>query len=120
MANQKVNDPKAPKSIFRLLDENVKIESVFQNGLPFRYLPYILYVTLLGVLYIGNSHWADRLSREYITLKKENKDLQAEYATIKQEYMFKSKRTEVVKMVRPLHLIETDEAPQKVVIQVED
>lgn len=104
------------KSIFTLFDEKFSLDKVFQEGLPIQYVPYVLYVVFIGVLYIGNTHYADRISRKYDSLKKEVEDLRADYTTIKADYMFESKQSEVERKVAKMGLEEGVIPPFKIEI----
>lgn len=104
------------KSIFSMMDDKLNVEKMFQAGLPVHYIPYVLFVAFIGVLYIGNSHYSDRVSRNYDALKKEVEDLRADYTTLKAEYMYESKQSEVEKKVKNLGLGEGVVPPKKIVI----
>lgn len=104
------------KSIFGAFDQKFNVEKAFETGLPVHYIPYVLYVALIGVLYIGNSHYSDKVSRGYDSLKKEVEDLRADYTTLKADYMYESKQSEVAKKVQNMGLEEGGVPPKKVVI----
>lgn len=115
-ANKKTKTSGGGKSIFTLFDEKFSLEKTLQEGLPIQYVPYVLYVTFIGVLYIGNTHYADRISRKYDSLKKEVEDLRADYTTIKADYMFESKQSEVERKVAKIGLEEGVIPPFKIEI----
>lgn len=104
------------KSIFTLFDETFSLEKTLQEGLPIHYVPYVLYIALIGVLYIGNTHYADKISRKYDVLKKDVEDLRADYTTIKADYMYESKQSEVERKVAQMGLEEGVIPPFKVEI----
>ena len=105
------------KSIFSMIDEKLSVEKVFQERLPIQYVPYVLYVAFLGVVYIGNTHYADRVSRNYDSLKKEVEDLRADYTTIKADYMYESKQSEVERKVARMGLEEGVIPPFKIEVK---
>jgi len=74
-------------------------------------LPFLLFLAGLAVVYIYNGHYADKTIRSINSTAKEVKELQYEYKTLKSEVMFRSKQSEVVKMVEPLGLNELAEPP---------
>jgi hypothetical protein len=78
------------KSLFSLLDKLVKLDTLFENGLPLKYLPHVVYVTGIVILYIGNSHYSDKLIRKIDRIQAEVQDLRADYTTLKADYMFAS------------------------------
>ncbi len=78
-----------------------------------RQLPYILFLTLLALLYIANRYHAEKVVRETSRLRSEVKELRAEAITIASKLMNISKQSEVAKMVeeRGLDLKESTEPP---------
>ena len=114
--SEKKTKKSSGKSIFSVLEDKLSVEKAFQTGLPVHYIPYVLYVALIGVLYIGNSHYSDRVSRSYDSLKKEVEDLRADYTTLKADYMYESKQSEVEKKVEKMGLEEGVVPPKKIVI----
>ena len=56
-------------------------------------MPFIGFLCLLGVLYIGNSHTAERKMRAIEYAKKDLKEAQWEYMTLKAELMKNSTRS---------------------------
>ncbi len=80
-------------------------------------LPYLIFLCVLGMIYIANSHMAVKNIRKIDGLSKEVKDLSAEYKSLKADLMFKSKMTEVAKKVDTLGLEELIEPPKKILIE---
>lgn len=80
-------------------------------------LPFLIFLGLLVLVYIGNSHMAIKNIRKIDKLSKEVKDLTSEYKSLKAELMFKSKMTEVAKKVDTLGLKELIEPPHKLVVE---
>ncbi len=76
-----------------------------------RQLPFILFLTLLGVLYIYNGHWANKTIRNIQLAEKEIRELQYEYVTAKGELLARSKPSEVSKAVAPFGLKELTGSP---------
>src|ERR1044071_10391120 len=72
-------------SIFSGFDKKLKLETYFEEGFPVQYLPKILFVMLLGILYIGNTHHAEKTVREINRAQSEVEDLRADYTTLKAE-----------------------------------
>lgn len=77
----------------------------------------IMFVLFLTLIYIANTHYAERNMRETIVLQKELKELRWEYMTTKSELMFKSKQTEVAKLVRSQNLKELRNPPFKITVK---
>lgn len=79
-------------------------------------LRYVLFVSILALFYIANTHYAERNMREVSKLQKELRELESQYMTSKSELMYKSKLTEVAKLVKPYGLRELTKPPQKIII----
>ena len=81
-------------------------------------LPFILFLTLLAFIYIGNRYRAEKIVRETISLQKEMKELRAEAITTSSELMSLSKQSEVAKLVerKGLGLKESVEPPSKLIV----
>lgn len=74
-------------------------------------LPFILFLSVLAVVYIYNGHYSDKLIKSISRSNKELRELEYEYKTIKSEVMFRSKQTELAKAVEPLGLKELTTPP---------
>lgn len=79
-------------------------------------LPFLIFLSVLCMLYIANSHMAVKNIRNIDKLNKEVKELSWEYKSLKADLMFKSKLTEVAKKVDTLGIKELTEPPKKIVI----
>jgi len=105
------------KNLFKSLESRLRLDQVFKNGLPVQYLPYVLYISIILVLYIGNAHYAERTVRRIDKLKTEVEDLRADYTTLKAELMYASKQSEVAKKVKLLGLEESKRPPYKIIVK---
>ena len=76
-----------------------------------RNIPFFLFLTILAVLYIYNGHHADKLILKINTTEKKIKELEYEYKTIKSDVIFRSKASELIKVVEPLGLKELTQPP---------
>ncbi len=92
------------------------IEGVVSKQAAMEMLPYIIFLCVLVMIYIANSHMAEKNIRNIDKLGKEVKELSWEYKSLKADLMFKSKMTEVAKKVDTLNLKELIEPPKKLVI----
>ena len=63
-------------------------------------LPFTLFLTLLAVLYIANSYYAEKKIIEIENVNKELNELRYEHITTKSELMYYSKQSEVVKKLQ--------------------
>ncbi|MGQ1910926.1 FtsL-like putative cell division protein [Marinifilum sp. RC60d5] len=82
-------------------------------------LPFVLFVVVLGILYISNRYTSEKVYRDMIKLEKELKDLRFESITTASDLMYMSKQSEVVKRVKRdgLDLIESTEPPIKIYLE---
>ncbi len=104
-------------SIFSGLEKKLKLETYFEEGFPVQYVPKIVFVMVLGLLYIGNTHHAEKTVRKINNIQAEVEDLRADYTTLKSDLMFSSKQSEVAKKVKAFGLKESVSPPQKVVVE---
>jgi hypothetical protein len=103
-------------SLFSLLDRFTGLDGLFREGLPVRYLPKLLFGMLLVLLYIGNTHYGNRMNRNIQRLKQETEDLRADYTTLKSDYMEASKQSEVARKVAAIGLIESSSPPFRIAV----
>src|SRR5436189_2504351 len=82
------------KSLFSGLEKRLKLETYFEEGFPVKYLPKILFVLVLALLYIGNTHYAEKTTRAINKAQSEVEDLRADFITLKADLMFASKQSE--------------------------
>jgi hypothetical protein len=100
--------------LFSLLDRVTSVDGLFREGLPVRFLPHLLFVMLLTLLYIGNTHYGNRMNRSIHRLKQETEDLRADYTTLKSDYMEASKQSEVARKVAAFGLVESSSPPFRI------
>ena len=81
-------------SFKELMDGSILTRKALSNQLPF-----ILYLSLLAIIYIGNRYHAEKIVRDTTTLQEEVMDLRAESITNASELMLISKQSEVIKLV---------------------
>src|ERR1041385_4929365 len=65
-------------------------------------LPFILFLTLIGLGYIANGYLAEKSVREISRINNELKELKSEYITTKSELMFMSNQSEVARASAPI------------------
>ncbi|MCK5823032.1 MAG: hypothetical protein KAG95_03450 [Bacteroidales bacterium] len=84
-------------------------------------IPYVLFLSIIAIIYIGNRYEAEKILRETIALKNEVKELRAESITTTSELMYISKQSEVAKLVeeKGLDLKEAVVPPKKIIIEKE-
>ena len=84
---------------------------------PGVWVPYLLFIALLSIPYIYLSHRSDNQLREIERLRKANKELRAEYITIKSELMRSSRQSAVAEKLENQGLILPDNAPEKIEVE---
>ncbi|HCM75579.1 MAG TPA: hypothetical protein DIS90_04315 [Cytophagales bacterium] len=104
-------------SIFSGLERRIKLETYFEEGFPVKYLPKFLFVLMLSLIYIGNTHYSEKTIRKINQTQTEVEDLRADYTTLKADLMFASKQSEVARRVKSIGLKESIKPPYKVVIE---
>jgi hypothetical protein len=105
-------DEKKPIRVKEFLDGSILIREAMT-----RQLPFVLFLTVLAVLYIGNRYHAERMVRKITETELEVKNLRAEQITIASELMNISKPSEVAAIVdeKNLGLKPSVEPPKKLV-----
>ncbi|WP_285010891.1 FtsL-like putative cell division protein [Pedobacter faecalis] len=130
MNNEFVKSPRLNEEADDALDIRMKIvpesdssfvRKLFADGViskeaATKLLPFLIFLSVLGMLYIANSHMAIGNIRDIDRLNKEVKELSWEYKSLKADLMFKSKLTEVAKKVDTLGIKVLTEPPKKIVI----
>ena len=104
--------PESSRTFFRKLFT----EGVVSKESATEMLPFLIFLSVLCMLYIANSHMAIKNIRNIDKLNKEVKELSWEYKSLKADLMFKSKLTEVAKKVDTLGIKELTEPPKKIII----
>jgi len=90
---------------------------IFSKDMLMKVMPYIFFLTLIALMYIANSYYAERTIRDIDAVTKELKTLRTEYITGKSELMIVSKQSEVARAVAPQGIKESVEAPKKIVVE---
>lgn len=105
------------KSFFTFIEQMLKLDVLFEEGIPSKYIPHAVFISFLGIFYIGNTHYAEKNIRQIETLEVEVEELRADYTSLKADYMFSSKQSEVAKKVESIGLKESKTPPEKIVIK---
>lgn len=100
------------RKLIRLLN----VFGVFNKDQVVKLMPFILFLCLLILFYIGNSYYAERTVRNIDKIKKELKENRAEFISVKSEMMYRSKQSEVARAVEPLQLKEATDPPRKIIV----
>jgi len=108
---------KSRGSLFSVLESKLMLESIFDGKLPSKYIPHTLFLTALGIFYIGNNHWAEKTIRKIDKIHVEVEELRADYTSLKADYMFASKQSEVARKVNKSGLKESSTPPNKIILE---
>ncbi|GIV38072.1 MAG: hypothetical protein KatS3mg032_2451 [Cyclobacteriaceae bacterium] len=112
-----IKTPGSGKGLFAWLERKLRLEAYLAEGFPVQYLPKVVFVVALGILYIGNTHKVETTIRQINQLQAEVEDLRADYITAKSELMFATRQSEVARKVAPLGLKESLTPPFKIVVK---
>lgn len=104
-------------SVFSGLEKKLRLETYFEEGFPVQYIPKILFIMVLGLFYIGNTHHAEKTVRKINNIQTEVEDMRADYTTLKSDLMFSSKQSEVARKVKIYGLKESLNPPHKIVVK---
>lgn len=109
--------PNEGKGIFATISNTFNTENLFENGVPLQYMPKVIWVTFLIILYIANAHYTEKTVRKIDKLKFEVEELRTEFTTLKASYMVESKQSEIAKRVAPYGITESNNPPEKITIE---
>lgn len=115
--NRREKNRKWRVKLNNVLDRTLNLDPIITQGLSTSYIPYILYLAALGVFYVGNTHYAEKVVREINQLENKVENLRADYATLKVDYMFFSKQSEIAKRAQEINLVESNGKVQKLSIK---
>lgn len=79
-------------------------------------LPFVFFLTLLGIFYIANGYYSEKTVRELYKVGSELKELRSEYITTKSDLNFRSKQSQVAQATREYGIKESIIPPHKIVV----
>jgi hypothetical protein len=77
-------------------------------------LPFLIFLTLLALVYIANTYYVEKTVKEIERTKVELKELRFQYTTTKSTLMYYSKQTEIARRALKFGLRETTIPPYKI------
>jgi len=101
--------PSSPNFFVSLISGNFLAKENVVNSLPF-----VFYLTLLGILYIANGYNAEKLVRELDHVNDDLKELRSEYITIKSDLNYESKQSQVAEKTEAFGVMESIVPPTKI------
>jgi hypothetical protein len=95
--------------------------ALLTSSFVLKQLPYIIFLTVLALLYIGNRYNAEKVARETMELTREVKELRAEATSLSSELMLMNRLSQVEKLVQlnELELKQPVKPPRKIIIKKE-
>ncbi|MEO1300645.1 MAG: FtsL-like putative cell division protein [Bacteroidota bacterium] len=99
------------RSLFSYLERLTFLKHSLAEGLLLRYISWIGYALCLGLLYIGNTHYHEKMLRQIQGLEQEIAELRVVFTTLEASYMTECKQSAVAQCVAPLGLCETHRPP---------
>lgn len=116
-------DPKPEKKVKRKF--SLKVKNILDGNFLTRervigLLPYLGFVTMLGVVLIFNTNYADKTIIEIGKTKRMNEELRYEYIVTKSKLMQLSRQSQLVKTVASTGLKESTVPPRKILIENEE
>ena len=105
---------KSGSFIKELLSGSMVTEKIILNNLR-----YVLLLTLLAAIYIGNIFHAEKITRVTTRLEREVKELRAESLATSADLMYISRQSEVLRLVKEkgLGLEELKSPPYKLLVE---
>jgi hypothetical protein len=107
--------PETKRFIERALDilgiaEWVSYRSVISNGL------YLTFLLGLGVVYVANTHLAERTIRKINKKERELKEQRWEHMTLKSDLMYERKQSELADKLKETGIEELKEPPHRIIV----
>jgi len=86
---------------------------IFNAEAASRAVPFVLFLFLLGMIYIANMNLAEKNIRDIDKISKQLKELNSQYKATKAELAFKSTQSEVAARAAAMGLKTSTQPPQK-------
>jgi len=121
-AEQQPEEPvkkKRPSKQARNFIRFMGVFGVFDRNQIVHAMPFILFITVLIMFYIGNSYYAESTIRRIDKIKVELNEKRAEYISSESDVMFRSKPSEVAKAVESMQIKEPLEPPKRIIVREE-
>ena len=102
-----------------------KVKSILEGSFLVRekvigLLPFLVFLTCIGLLYIFNSNYANRTIISISKTKKQIEEQRFEYINTKSKLMQISRQTEIAKRLQNSGLKESKTPPRKILIEKND
>jgi cell division protein FtsL len=112
-SEKKAGKTKSGSFVKELLSGTMVTEKIILKNLW-----YVLLITLLTAIYIGNRFHAEKITRELTKVQREVRDLRSESLSTSTDLMYLSRQSEVYKLIKEkgLTLEELKTPPYKVIV----
>jgi Bacteriodetes cell division protein (FtsL-like) len=84
-----------PKKLGRFSPWRVLRGEFLADAKAIKYVPFVLFLTALAMVYIANAYYVERKVVKIQKLNKRVKDLHTNYVSVKADLMFSMKQTEI-------------------------
>ena len=81
--------------------------------------PFVFFISFLAMIYIANAHYSEKKVRQIQTSQAELKQMRWKYMSLKSEFTYQAKRSEVLKLVKDIDLKTSNKKPNKIILQRE-
>ncbi|MDR1666749.1 MAG: hypothetical protein LBS03_03525 [Bacteroidales bacterium] len=111
-----IDSQKERKELHFVSVKTILSGSILTNEVILKNIRFIVWLTFLGVVYIGNRYHAEKIARNSNTLQKEVNELRAESITTAARLMNLSRQSKVMETVesRHLDLVESVKPPYRI------
>jgi hypothetical protein len=89
------------------------IKSTIKYTWILKHFGFLVFLSLLAIIYIANGHWADNTIRDINVTAKQVKDMEYEYKNLKSLEMYRSRESQVTQAAAALGLITSAVPPVK-------
>lgn len=114
--NKLISESKKEKS-----RSSFNLENAFDTGLSIKYIPHLIYVAILGIIYISNSHSAETMIRKLNKLETQVENLRSDYSSLEVDYTSSGVQSEITARAKEeLNLVENDKKTKKIIIANEN
>ncbi len=103
------------KTLYSVIDG-----SILTREKVLKLLPFILFITLLAIIYIANSYHSLKTVKKIEVINKELIELRHEYVTTKSGLMYQSKQSMVAKRLAEYGIKESLRPPVKIFVNKEE
>lgn len=121
MAENSFRKKKRGFQLFQELEKTVSLnpEQRLPGGeIAVRYLPNLLFLVVLAVLYIGNVHYGERMIRETTKMENEVENMRSDYASLKAKYdSYTGKQMNIAESAKKIGLQESKGRIQKITVK---